>query len=215
MIRRWLAAIWLPPMLAFALMAQSAPAQAGGQVFLMRGFADVSTGLDELAQKLRRRGIAATVRSYSDEEGLAANAIRLHRSGRGPIFIIGHSLGADAAIHMAQTLRGAKVPVALIVAFGPATSQSVPANVHEVINYYQSSGIVNATYSPGPGFHGTLRNIDLDNAPNVNHFNIEKVGRLHARVIARILGLDSEHAHAAPAAQELAPDTKAHAPEAP
>jgi pimeloyl-ACP methyl ester carboxylesterase len=213
MIRRWLAAIWLPPVLALTLMTLAAPARAGGQVFLMRGFADVSTGLDDLAQKLRHRGIAATVRSYSDEEGLAANAIRLHRSGRGPIIIIGHSLGADAAIHMAQTLRSAKVPVALIVAFGPATSLSIPANVHEVINYYQSSGIVNATYSPGPGSHGTLRNIDLDNAPNVNHFNIEKVGRLHARIIARILGLDSAHASAA--AHEPAPGAKAHAAEAP
>lgn len=51
------------------------------------------------------------------------------------------------------------------------------SNIAKVINYYQNG----ATVSSGLGF-----NINLDHKPDINHFNIEKIDRLHATVIARI-----------------------------
>ena len=39
---------------------------------------------------------------------------------------------------------------------------------------------------PAPGFRGSLTNVNLDSAADINHFNIEKADRLHAETIARI-----------------------------
>jgi len=36
------------------------------------------------------------------------------------------------------------------------------------------------------GPQGAISNINLDHKPDINHFNIEKIDRLHATVIARI-----------------------------
>lgn len=174
-------------------------ARAASRVYLMRGLADVSTGLDVLAAKLKRRGIAVWVDSYTAEPMLAAHAIKSYKSGGGPIIIIGHSLGADAAIAMAGELKAAHVPVAMIVAFSPANSLDVPGNVGRLINYYQSNSFWNVTYQPSSGPRGSVRNIDLAADPNIDHFNIEKVERLHAATIAAIHGLGSGAKSPAPA----------------
>ena len=81
--------------------AAASPSFAGKSVYLMRGLMDVSTGLDDLAAKLKRRGMTAVVKSYTDEAELTEAALRGYKSGTGcPIVIIGHSLGADAAVRM-------------------------------------------------------------------------------------------------------------------
>jgi thioesterase domain-containing protein len=165
------------------LTTLSTSAQASGHVYLLKGFAGVfSTGLDALDAKLVQRGITATVHSYSDYEGLATEAAHIAKIGKGPIVIIGHSLGAEAAIYMAEKMKAAGAPVALVVTFGPNEHLIAPSNVAEVINYYQNDAIV----SKGPGFKGTISNVNLDAASDINHFNIEKIYRLHAKVIARI-----------------------------
>lgn len=162
-----------------------------GQVYLLRGLIDVfSKGMDDLAAKLRRRGIASTVMNHSAYESLAAQAISNYRAGnRGPIIIAGHSLGADDAIEMANILNQARVPVALVVGFGPTLHLEVPANVARVVNYYQSQSAWNGKFSPGPGFRGSLVNINLDRASDITHFNIDKIDRLHAETIARITAI--------------------------
>ena len=74
-------------------------AKASGHIYLLRGLAGIfSTGLDVLDQKLIQRCYSATVHGHLDYEALAAEAVRLQKSGKGPIIIMGHSLGADAAI---------------------------------------------------------------------------------------------------------------------
>jgi hypothetical protein len=158
-------------------------AHASGHVYLLKGFAGIfSTGLDSLDEQLVRRGIAATVHSHSDYERLAIEAARLEKNGGGPIIIIGHSLGADAAIYMAEKMKTKGAPVALVVTFGPARGLMAPSNVSQVINYYLGSDII----GKGRGFRGTILNINLDAASDINHFNIEKKERLHIKVIARI-----------------------------
>jgi pimeloyl-ACP methyl ester carboxylesterase len=173
------------------LATLSGTAHASGHVYLLKGFAGIfSTGLDTLDEELLRRGISATVHSYDDYDDLALEAARLERRGRGPVIIIGHSLGAEAAIYMADRMKAVGAPVALVVTFGPNGRLVAPSNVTRVVNYYLGGAIV----SKGRGFRGTISNVNLDAASDINHFNIEKINRLHAKVIARIQSI-IRHAH--------------------
>jgi thioesterase domain-containing protein len=156
---------------------------SSGHIYLLRGLANIfSTGLDALDERLVQRGFAATVHNHVDYEALAAEAARLQKSGEGPIIIIGHSLGADAAIFMAEKMKAAGARVALIVTFGPTMNLTAPSNVSQVVNYYTGNTLV----TRGRGFKGTISNVNLNAAPDINHLNIEKSNRLHASVISKI-----------------------------
>jgi thioesterase domain-containing protein len=177
------------------LTTLSSSAQATGHIYLLRGFAGIfSTGLDTLDEKLLQRGFSATVHSYDDYDALAAEAARLQKSGKGPIIIIGHSLGANAAIYMAEKMKALGAPVALVVTFGPTVDLAAPSNVSQVINYYTG----NTPVAKGPGFKGTISNVDLNAAPDINHLNVEKNARLHASVISKIASIVGAR-HAGPA----------------
>jgi hypothetical protein len=95
---------------------------------------------------------------------------------------MGHSLGADAAIFMANKMNSLGAPVALVVTFGPTMNLAVPSNVSQVINYYTGNTLV----TKGPGFRGTISNVDLNGAADINHLNVEKSGRLHTSVISKV-----------------------------
>jgi len=165
------------------LTVSSGSAQASGHIYLLRGLAGIfSTGLDSLDEKLLQRGYASTVHGYDSYEALATEAARLQKSGKGPIIIIGHSLGADAAVFMAEKMKSAGARVALIVTFGPTMNLVAPSNVAHVVNYYTGNTLV----TKGPGFRGTISNVDLNAAPDINHLNIEKSNRLQASVISKI-----------------------------
>jgi fermentation-respiration switch protein FrsA (DUF1100 family) len=166
------------------LTALSGAAHASsGHIYLLRGLANIfSTGLDTLDEKLVQRGFAATVHNHIEYEALAADAVRLQKKGRGPIIIIGHSLGADAAIFMAEKMKAAGAPVALVVTFGPTMTLTAPSNVSQVVNYYTGNTLV----TRGPGFKGTISNVNLNAALDINHMNIEKIDRLQANVISKI-----------------------------
>jgi len=175
------------------------------QVYLLKGLADIfSSGMDFLQGKLRARGIVGEVGSHADGEELAQSAIAQWRGGaRGPIIIIGHSLGADAAIKMAERLGAAGVPVALLVTFSPVDSAPVSANVARAVNYFQSTSAWHGRITRGAGFGGALENVDLAEAPGITHFNIEKAEWLHAATMAKVLALIPTHTRAA--ARELDP----------
>jgi len=120
-----------------AFLFSSGNANASGHIYLLRGLASIfSTGLDVLDQKLVQRGFTATVHGHLDYEELAREAARLQKSGKGPIVIMGHSLGADAAIFMADKMKSLGAPVALVVTFGPTMNLVAPSNVSQVINYW-------------------------------------------------------------------------------
>jgi pimeloyl-ACP methyl ester carboxylesterase len=180
------------------------PGRTGGsrpyQIYLLKGLADVfSTGLDFLQGKLQARGIIGEVHSHTEWETLADSTIARWRSGaHGPIIIIGHSLGADAAIQMAQKLGEAQVPVALLVAFSPVDSGPANANVARAVTYYQSNSAFHGLITRGNGFHGSLETVDLATAPGITHWNIEKADNLHAATIAKVLAIvHSSHTQAA------------------
>lgn len=185
------AVVGLPVACASAKDAHRTGASRPYQIYLLKGLADVfSTGLDFLEAKLRSRGIVGEVHSHSEWEELADSAIAKWKSGNhGPIIIIGHSFGADAAIAMAHVLGEAGVPVALLVAFSPTDSAPVNANVAQAVTYYQSNSAFHGRIIRGAGFHGTLETVDLANAPGITHWNIEKANNLHAATIAKVISL--------------------------
>jgi len=180
--------------------------QTGGnyQIYLLKGLADIfSSGLDKLELKLQARGVVGKVASHASSDSLADEAIARYRAGmRGPIVIAGHSLGADAAVSMSQRLNAAKVPVALVITFGPLGSFQVMGNVAKAVNYYQANSAWHGQILRGPGFRGSLTNIDLENAADINHFNIEKADRIQAAAVAQIVAAigRGQHAPAKPAA---------------
>jgi alpha-beta hydrolase superfamily lysophospholipase len=173
-------------------------AQSRAHVYLFRGLADVfSTGMDTLADEINKRGVSATAHSHTDWKSIANKAAENYKAGKeGPIFLIGHSLGADAVMEMAGYLGDKGVPVALVVPFDATQSFPAAGNVARVVNLTQRDY---AYMRPGPGFRGSLSNVDVSSDPNISHTTIDKSSRLHARVISEVLAVVGGHRMAAPA----------------
>ena len=149
-----------------------------------------SLGMDDLAAKLQRRGVAAGVYEYGQWESLCQDAAARWRSSRTQIVIVGHSLGADAVIYMANRLGQMGIPVALVVAFDPV--HPVPltgGTTARFVNLYQSNNGWGAAVPRGAGFRGELSNVDLRTRGDISHTSIDKSARLHEIVIGRVLGL--------------------------
>jgi hypothetical protein len=51
---------------------------------------------------------------------------------------------------------------------------------------------------PGPGFHGSLANVDVSSDPSIDHINIDKSPRLHTRAISEVLAVIKGHRVATP-----------------
>lgn len=174
--------------LSATFAAGPAAAQYRGHVYLLRGLANVfSLGMDTLAEKLNARGIDATVYEYGQWQQLADQAAaESRRNGNAPIIIVGHSLGADAAVEMAERLTALGKPARLIVTFDPVGVTTIGRASGTFINYYQSNNGYGKRLTTAAGFRGRLYNHNLDGANGLDHFNIEKSPSLHAKVIATI-----------------------------
>jgi pimeloyl-ACP methyl ester carboxylesterase len=167
--------------------AASGGKNAGGKgiVYLIRGGLNVfSTGMDELAVKLRARGVNARSIGYAGWQDVARDALAQHSRSHQPIILVGHSFGANAAILMAEQLAASNTPVPLVIVFDPTTVMRAPANVRHLINFYSSTVAgMNLQVLPGSGFGGKLENA----AQPEGHLDIDNDPRLHDRVIREIL----------------------------
>jgi len=163
-------------------------AESRAHVYLLRGLMNIfSLGMDTLAEQLNRRGVYATVHGYGEWQALADRAAGDYKAGKeGPIILIGHSLGADAVMEMAAYLGRKGVPVALLVPFDGTRSFAASDNVAHVLNLTQRDY---AYMRRGLGFHGTLANVDVSSDPSIDHINIDKSPRLHARVVSEVLAV--------------------------
>lgn len=180
--------------------AQSAPASLQREdavsrphVYLMRGLMNIfSLGMDQLAAQIQRRGIAASVYNHTLEQAVVDEIAAKYRAGdHGPFILVGHSLGADAVMMMAQQLDARGVPVALVVPFDGTASYAAPKNVACVLNVTQR---IYAYMRPGPGFHGKLSNVDVSSDTTIDHFTIDKSPRLQAVAMNSVL--QAAHAEA-------------------
>lgn len=155
-------------------------------VFLMRGLLNIfSLGMDELAAKIKQHGIRADVYNHTLADMVVTRIVQNYRGGdHGPYILIGHSLGADAVMTMAQSLNRQGVPVALVIPFDGTGSYAVSKNVGCVLNLTQRDY---AFMRAGAGFHGRLSNIDVSNDASIDHFTIDKSPRLQAYALNAVL----------------------------
>jgi hypothetical protein len=167
--------------------AKRAPAtrHTGTHVYLLRGFMDIfSTGMDDLGVKMNRQGIQASVHNHGEFPTIADTIIDRHRRGiRENVVIIGHSLGGNDAFRMAEVLGSVGITVPLIISYDPTASMSVPRNVSRVVNFYSSTNGWGAPIVPGPGFRGSLSNVDLSRRGEIGHTDIDKSPSLHSQSI--------------------------------
>ncbi len=184
--------------------AQPAVAARQVQADLFRGLADIfSRGMDTLTEKLNRQGYSARVYSHGNWQSVARRiAERYARGDKDIVVLIGHSLGADATLQIAQALARSNIPIELIVTFDGTHPHQVPGNVRHLVNFYQNNGF-GKRISPGPGFQGELSNIDLSADTSLSHVTIDKSHRLHAQVIAKIADIVNKDIAAARQASKL------------
>jgi hypothetical protein len=157
-------------------------------VYLIRGLLNIfSLGMDDMAAKLQRQGIAASVSNHLLWPQVAAEAAEDYKSGKvRTIILIGHSAGADAVANIAARLGEQGVPVKLAISLDPGLSR-MPASGHvdRYINYYVSTGIGH-TLAKSPEFRGNFQNVDVAKVPGVGHFNIDKNEAMEERVLRDI-----------------------------
>lgn len=163
---------------------QQFSAQPRAHVYLLRGFMNIfSLGMDDLAVKIRSRGIDTTVRNHADADAVVGQIVARYRAGdNGPIILIGHSLGADAVVLVANALDRQSIPVALVILFDGTTEHSVPKNVALAINFTQRFYL-----RPGYDSHATISNIDLSNNPTIDHLSIDKSPSLQNEALNYVL----------------------------
>lgn len=156
----------------------------------MRGLMDIfSRGIDEMAVKMRRKGLYAVNTSYTEWEDIAADIVlRAKRKDVSyPIVIIGHSLGANDAARLANHLGNRGVKVSLVVAFDPTEPGYVGKNVGTVINYHLPHD--NNRVYKRTGFRGKIVNVDVSDNEGITHMNVDKNPGLQAKVISRVMKL--------------------------
>jgi len=178
----------------------SASSFQGDVYILSGGFGLFSTGLSDLRTQLAGSGIAASQASYQSWRSIAKK-IADHRQnhGRKPVVIIGHSLGANSAIMIANYLKSKGIQVDLIVTYAATAPLTVPSNVRNVLNFYFKSGGWGAVLKGDRDFGGSLENEDLSGNSGIGHFNVDDSQALRDRVVRKVLVYVKPQKRAGPA----------------
>ena len=174
---------------------------AGPRVFLLRGLFDVfSLGLDDLAAEMRAVGIDATSLSGPTWPTLADEFERDFEAGsfERPVVLVGHSFGADDAVHLCRYLKAKGVPIRLLVLLDATTPPGIPLNVGRCVHYYiptPLSDLLPEAFAGNPvepatdNQHTEILNIIFDQQnfgdaiQGSDHFTIESNARIHELVI--------------------------------
>lgn len=168
--------------------------------FAIRGLAGgapfhFSAGIDVIAGRLSRLGVPCAVheqgsfvRPYGEVPRIAGAALRAAGQGAAPI-LIGHSMGADAALKVAVQLDAHGIAVPLVVCFDPTAFKllfgppPVPKNVARAICFYQKlTPLGRGTLRAGAGFTGTL----VQERHERIHSRLDDDPALQARVLAEV-----------------------------
>ena len=160
-----------------------------GDIFLLRGFANIfSRGLDEIGDRLKAKGINAQVYHHSGWRYAARTIIANQKKyGPVPVVLIGHSLGANAIIFIAERLKRYGIKVQYLVTFEPTRTLEIPSNVGVAVNYYLSNSSMGLPLKKARGSRGSFENKNMISIEGIGHFNIEKQPVLQQRVIEQVL----------------------------
>ncbi|MGL4727855.1 MAG: GDSL-type esterase/lipase family protein [Bosea sp. (in: a-proteobacteria)] len=180
--------------LAQGTKAAAAP-PAPPEIYLMRGQYDVfSNGINDMGRALRRNGRFAVSRSHHEWRKLGGQILARRKAGaqRGPLVLIGHSLGGNNALALAAWLGQAGVRVSLVITIDPTVPPAVPANVSKVVNYYLSADGWGVPVRAAQGFRGELINADLSAGrrdladDGTTHYTIDDAPRVQADIFRLI-----------------------------
>lgn len=150
-----------------------------------------SRGIDRLTDKIEQAGFTASVDEFTICRFIAAKAIREYREHPAPIVLIGHSMGGYCSVKFAEILQGENIPVSLVVTIDPAhVTPSVPLNVERFINIFLSKSVLGGgDVKPSDGYKGDYASFDLSEHDEVSHINIEKMDKVHAQLVSKIVQL--------------------------
>ena len=186
-----------------------------GHVYLMWGLAGeiFSRGLDGLAAKIEKAGVAASVHSMVEIGSITDTIIRNYKRdpSSAPVMLLGHSSGGDVVIAIAERLKAVNIPVALILGFDPTPiAGRIPSNVEMFINLYQATNLIGgASAVPAGDFRGRLINVDLREHREIVHITLDKSDVIHALVIDKVVGVAAAAAQKQTLAMAVAPQPKA------
>ena len=124
------------------------------RVFAIRGVGGVlfSRGMNALCDELAELvSVTCTVEDFTEVTNIESQA-RVADAAGAQAVLVGHSMGADAAIEIANEIAG---PVALVAAIDPSrfAALPVPVNVAVVLNYYERMGIYGRFFGRGGGLN--------------------------------------------------------------
>lgn len=167
-----------------------APKRSETHVYLMRGlFGVFSLGMDDLAGKLNARGYRSDVYAWDTWQNVSALVSKRYADGhRGPVVVIGHSLGANSVFSVVDDLDKQNIPVTIGVTFDATQPGTVPANVAVFINFWARDGFGHPV-QPSPDYTGDLEDYDLSSQRGIDHTNIDALDRFHQFIIGKLDGM--------------------------
>ena len=193
-----------------AAIGPTSDAPRVGRVYLIRGLIGLfSVGIDRLGEEINAAGIHAQVFQEIQDPNMATAMIATYGTAdhREPLILIGHSVGAEDVITIARKLQPHGIDVDLLICLDATNPKTVPANVKQCVNYYQSSIMDHLPILRGlplradADFQGDVENLDLRHARrdllewDTNHFNIDKDKKIHADVLRRLQALCPTRTH--------------------
>jgi hypothetical protein len=167
--------------------AHTAPVKTTAHVVLMRGVLNIfSLGMDQIADKLQRQGIAASVHNHILWASVADDLAAEYRSGRiNMVILVGHSSGATVLPDMVARLDQKGVPVELAIGLDSVFRTSLAGRVGRYVNFYVANGAGKPVQRTA-GLKGTLENVDVEAVPGVSHLTIDKNEIIQQKVIGAI-----------------------------
>jgi len=171
---------------------------APGRVYVFRGIPGPfsSHGIDRLTERIEHAGVKASVNDFTSCKLVAKAAIEEYRRKPVPIAVIGHSAGANCAVRFAELLRGAHIPVGLLVTIEPTRfdpiliAQGVSSNVERYINIFKSNSLFGGgDVLPADAFSGHYASFDLSEHDDINHSNIQDIDSIQQQLVTKITRL--------------------------
>ena len=154
-----------------------------------------SKGMNRLQDTLENDyQIKASSTVWYKANGLSHSIIEDYKTKkiRGPIILVGHSLGANEQIKVARQLARSNIPVALLMTVDAVSPVTVPPNVAHVFNIYRPSfdpvfsGLPLKAMDP---IRTHIDNININTIKNidVNHFTMDGNKQVQRLMLNQVL----------------------------